>query len=206
MYSGSASVSGPYVQRSMRTTIAVVSAALLILLLWWSHRRRQYEFQTSELLELCSRGSESQVFERIDRDSRLLDKLDKDGWNCLINASKHNRVSLVKALLKRGASTGTPSMRHSALRGAALFGYDDVVTALINAGAYVDVYSAHQRTPLMGAAMNGHLSTVKLLLRSGANPVLSNDEGETARDLAKAKGHDEIVQILESSSSDFTSH
>ena len=41
----------------------------------------------------------------------------------------------------------------------------------------------------MGAAMGGHASTVALLLAAGADAAAKNDFGETAFDLATAKGH-----------------
>ena len=48
----------------------------------------------------------------------------------------------------------------------------------------------------MGAAMGGHASTVTLLLIAGANATIKNDFGETAADLAKAKGHADCEALL----------
>jgi ankyrin repeat protein len=149
----------------------------------------------TEFLNSCALGSEH-VLKTLDQQPLLLNKSDDAGWTCLINASKNGRLPLVKALLLRGASTGGPVMKHSALRGAAIFGHNDVVTALIQANALVDVFSDHNRTPLMGAAMNGHKSVVETLLRAGANPAIKNDNGETAADLAKQNGHSEIYQLI----------
>ena len=157
------------------------------------HKRRAVYVR--DFLEECCKGTEA--LGKLDREPTLLDIADDEGWDCLINASKFNRLDLVKALLLRGASTGGPLMKHSALRGAALSGYNDVVRALIEAGADVDVFSSHKRTPLMGAAMNGHSTVVKSLLRAGADTDIKNDDGMTARDLALRNAHNEIVLMLD---------
>ena len=148
------------------------------------------------VLQKCNEGDTETVLSLLDSEPALLNAIDESGWSCLINASKNNHLQLVQNLLSMGASTGTRSMKHSALRGAAIFGHDRVVAELLKAGAFVDVYSTHQRTPLMGAAMNGHVEVVKLLLQAGADANLQNDEGETASDLALSNGHLEIVKLL----------
>lgn len=148
-------------------------------------------------LELCSKGDQASVERMILSDASLLNQMDESGWTCVINAAKNNHVGLVKFLLGKGASTGTKSMKHSAMRGAALFGYDKVVLELLQANAIVDVYSMHQRTPLMGAAMNGHRQVVQLLLDAGAAKELKNDDGMTARDLAVKNGHLDIAEMLQ---------
>jgi ankyrin repeat protein len=50
----------------------------------------------------------------------------------------------------------------------------------------------------MGAAMGGHASTVTLLLAAGAKASVKNDFGETAADLATAKGHADCEALLKS--------
>lgn len=52
------------------------------------------------------------------------------------------------------------------------------------------------RTALMLAASEGKLEMVRLLLAAGADPLLKNNLGETARDLAKRGGHAEVVRLL----------
>jgi len=52
-------------------------------------------------------------------------------------------------------------------------------------------------TPLMWAASMGHLAMVKYLVQNGADMSLVDEHGETALDLAKESGHDEVVEYLE---------
>jgi len=46
------------------------------------------------------------------------------------------------------------------------------------------------------AAGKGHVEIVKALLKAGANPQLLNGTGQTAMDLAKANGHQAVVELL----------
>lgn len=54
-----------------------------------------------------------------------------------------------------------------------------------------------ERTALMWAADLGSVPMVKILLQQGADVTLRDDEGTDAIDLARAKGHSVIVQMLE---------
>jgi len=52
-------------------------------------------------------------------------------------------------------------------------------------------------TPLMGAASAGSVPIVELLLRAGADKTLQSEDGQTARDVALARGHPEqLVQLV----------
>lgn len=48
------------------------------------------------------------------------------------------------------------------------------------------------------AAGKGHVEMVKLLLQAGSNPKMLNSTGQTAMDLAKANGHQAIIDLLSS--------
>ena len=67
---------------------------------------------------------------------------------------------------------------------AALGGYTDVISSLIDAGANVNMPDLDGMTPLMIAAKNGHRFTVELLVRRGADVNFRNVKGETALDIA----------------------
>ncbi|KAI4318038.1 hypothetical protein L6164_025848 [Bauhinia variegata] len=76
----------------------------------------------------------------------------------------------------------------------------DVAKTLIELGANINAYrpGRHAGTPLHHAAKRGLESIVKLLLSHGANPLVLNDDCQTALDVARAKGHTNIVRALES--------
>lgn len=49
----------------------------------------------------------------------------------------------------------------------------------------------------MGAAAAGMVPMVDLLLEHGAVPTIECDDGQTAADLARAKGHGEMAERLD---------
>ncbi|XP_008802134.4 putative E3 ubiquitin-protein ligase XBAT34 isoform X2 [Phoenix dactylifera] len=75
-----------------------------------------------------------------------------------------------------------------------------VAKALIEMGANVNAYrhGGHAGTPLHHAAKKGLEQTVHLLLSHGANPFIMNDDCHSALDLAREKGHYNVVRAIES--------
>ena len=78
------------------------------------------------------------------------------------------------------ASIDATSARHEAAQG----GYLDVVEALVDAGAFLDMKSDDGNTPVHRAAWYGHVHVVTSLTSVGANLSLRNNNGETALHLA----------------------
>ncbi|MED6134540.1 hypothetical protein PIB30_037914 [Stylosanthes scabra] len=76
----------------------------------------------------------------------------------------------------------------------------NVTKTLIELGANVNAYrpGRHAGTPLHHAAKRGLESIVKLLLLHGANPLILNDDCQTAVEVARAKGHTNVVRAIES--------
>ncbi|XP_038722416.1 putative E3 ubiquitin-protein ligase XBAT35 [Tripterygium wilfordii] len=76
----------------------------------------------------------------------------------------------------------------------------NVAKALIELGANVNAYRPGRNagTPLHHAAKRGLESIVKLLLSHGANPLVMNDDCQTPLDVARAKGHCNVVRAIES--------
>lgn len=67
---------------------------------------------------------------------------------------------------------------------ASCFGHQDVVLALLNAGAEVDRQDKNQWTPLMWAMTNRHKDIAKMLLDHGASSTIKSSSGRTAFDFA----------------------
>uniref|UniRef100_A0A1D1XL17 Putative E3 ubiquitin-protein ligase XBOS34 n=1 Tax=Anthurium amnicola TaxID=1678845 RepID=A0A1D1XL17_9ARAE len=74
-----------------------------------------------------------------------------------------------------------------------------VAKCLIDLGANVNAYrpGCHAGAPLHHAAKRGLEQTVNLLLSHGANPSVTNDDCLTPLDLARAKGHINVVRAIE---------
>jgi ankyrin repeat protein len=69
-------------------------------------------------------------------------------------------------------------------------------------GAALDYTSKSSLSALMLAVVNGHRDTARLLIAAGADVTLRGSgspgfAGKTARDLARARGDDELERFLE---------
>ena len=69
---------------------------------------------------------------------------------------------------------------------------------LIDRGAEVNATDLRGNSALHGAVDAGHETVAWLLLNQGANPALRNAAGDTALDIARRRGYDEIVKLLQS--------
>ncbi|XP_043805836.1 putative E3 ubiquitin-protein ligase XBAT35 isoform X2 [Manihot esculenta] len=110
-------------------------------------------------------------------------------------------VEAIKALCREGANLEwidkdgkTPLI--VACMDSGLF---NVAKTLIEMGANVNAYrpGRHAGTPLHHAAKRGLKDTVVLLLSSGANALVRNDDCHTALDVARIKGHTNVVRAIE---------
>lgn len=115
-------------------------------------------------------------------------------------AACHGQLEMARFLVEEGASRdrATTDTGHTPLHLAAFHGSLEIVRFLIEAGANKDQRTTDDGyTPLHLAAEEGQLDIVRLLIESGADRGITTDDLATARDLANAKGHAEIVRFLE---------
>ncbi|GMH20888.1 hypothetical protein Nepgr_022730 [Nepenthes gracilis] len=78
-------------------------------------------------------------------------------------------------------------------------GLYNMAKTLIELGANVNAYrpGRHAGTPLHHASKRGVDQTVRLLLSHGANAFLRNDDGQRPLDVARTKGHTNVVRTIE---------
>ncbi|VVA16094.1 PREDICTED: putative E3 ubiquitin-ligase [Prunus dulcis] len=78
-------------------------------------------------------------------------------------------------------------------------GLYNVAKSLIELGANVNAYRPGRNagTPLHHAAKKGLEDIVNLLLSHGANVLIMNDDCQTPLDVARAKGHTNVVRAIE---------
>ncbi len=108
-------------------------------------------------------------------------------------------LDIVRALLGAGADVDA----RSGLAGqspllAVSSGRTKVVEALLEEGADVNLKGkSYHETALMLAAIAGNTATVKALLEKGADVKAASTNGRTARMMAEALDHPEVVKLLQ---------
>ena len=127
-----------------------------------------------------------------------------DDQTALREAVKEGHKDIIKLLL----AVDSEFRKHSidcALIEAAQKGHEDIVELLLDNGANPSSEACcnapncvpTDTTPLIEAAREGHQKIVKLLLDKGANHNIEDVYGNTALQIAKLKGHQEIVQLID---------
>lgn len=90
-----------------------------------------------------------------------------------------------------------PFNQQTALHKAVLLNNSDVVKMLVDLEANIDSQDINGSTPLMLAIFSGDYFLIQDLLNANANISLKNKKGESAYDLAKLLGREDIVELLQ---------
>lgn len=134
-----------------------------------------------------------------------LELLEDDRYDAVTIAAVADDQETLGVLLSLGASAKLTTSRYdgTALIAAAHLGHDGVVKQLIAAGAPLDHVNNLHWTALIEAIVLGdggprHQEVLRALLAAGASTRLSDRQGNTPLALAKARGYQAMVQLLES--------
>jgi uncharacterized protein len=130
--------------------------------------------------------------------------LEAGRYDAVTIAAVADDEAVLRVLLAMGASAKLVTSRYdgTALIAAAHLGHDGVVGQLIAAGAPLDHVNNLHWTALIEAIVLGdggvrHQATVRALLDAGADPRIADREGRTPVQLARARGYDAMVAMLE---------
>jgi ankyrin repeat protein len=133
-----------------------------------------------------------------------LGALDRDRYDAVTIAAVADDEESLAVLLELGASARQITSRYdgTALIAAAHLGHDGVVRRLIAAGAPLDHVNNLHWTAVIEAIVLGdggprHQQTLKALVEAKANLQLADRSGATPLQLARARGHTAMVQILQ---------
>ncbi len=124
------------------------------------------------------------------------------GATCLAWAHFSENQELVDLLIARGASNDVRDQQFGvrtsefAVMVMASWGFGYKLAEKLKADPSLARLETAYGTPLHAAAEAGNEFIVKLLLAVGADPSVENARGQTAGDLAKAKGLENIVNLL----------
>ena len=136
----------------------------------------------------------------IAEDAMLARAVSGDGWPPLHLSAAFADCEAVTLLLEHGAHIHQVShnpLRNQALHACISLGNSaEVAALLVDAGADVNFRAAGGYTPLHLAASSGNREIVLLLLKAGANRESLCDQGKSAADYARERGHAEVAALL----------
>jgi ankyrin repeat protein len=152
--------------------------------------------------EAAAMGVTSRIEALLVQNPQAVNAWSDDGFQPLGLAAFFGRPDAAELLLARGGEVNTPARNafqvtalHAALAGPA----PDIAHSLIAAGADVNARQQAGVTPLQEAASLGRMDLVRLLLDHGTDRSAKDDQGRTAADWARDRGHPEVAEFLEGS-------
>jgi uncharacterized protein len=162
------------------------------------------ERPTLDIFEAAAVGDAARVRELLDRDPALASAYAPDGFHPLGLAAFFRHRDVLRLLIERGADVAAPArnpLAVTALHSAVATDVADVdlgmVEALLAAGAPVNAPHQGGGTPLHTVAFTGNAEVARMLLERGADPLVRTDDGKTAIDIARERGHEDVVRLLE---------
>jgi ankyrin repeat protein len=122
-----------------------------------------------------------------------------DGFTPVALASFFGQAAAVKALIAAGAdvkAAAKNALKVQALHAAVAGRNLEIVKAVLDAGADPNAQQQQGFRPLHEAGTNANRALADLLIARGGDPSLTSDDGKSAIDLAREKGHAEFADWL----------
>tara|TARA_B100000287_G_scaffold419642_1_gene458113 strand:+ start:454 stop:1350 length:897 start_codon:yes stop_codon:yes gene_type:complete len=124
---------------------------------------------------------------------------------------ENGQLNLFEIFLKNGADPNTQVVNNANLPESILmycirnlrYNLIEYVKLLLKYGANVN-YTSNGGTALHYAAANNNIEAVQLILKYFPDTRLTDEDGETARDVAEDYGYDEIVDLIDKYNADNT--
>ncbi|XP_031560407.1 ankyrin repeat domain-containing protein 49-like [Actinia tenebrosa] len=157
--------------------------------------KRKLKLSEMDPEDLILRASEKGRFDLVEyslnKNGSLHECQDQDGYTPLHRASYGGHLKIVELLVSRGANIGARTIDgweplHSACR----WGQKDVAVYLLENGANINAKTNGNQTPLHLAALgvDGSETLQFLLTNKSLDRTITNNQGETAEDVAKRCG------------------
>jgi uncharacterized protein len=155
-----------------------------------------------DIFEACALGDAERVKALLESDGSLANAVAQDGFGPLGLACFFGHEPVARMLLASGARVDQASsngMRVMPLHSAAASHSVPIARLLLESGAPVNARQGDGEggfTPLMEATLNGQVEMVDLLMRHGSDPSMKDDNGNTAADHARSRGHAALAERI----------
>lgn len=155
-------------------------------------------------LHVAAHGGHREAITELARAGADLNALDSRRYDIVTIAAVRDDVETLKLALALGASARNVTSPYdgTALIAAAHLGHAEVVKTLIAAHAPLDHVNNLGWTAVIEAVVLGdggprHQDTLAALIEAGANTRLADRDGRTALELARGRGYDRMVAMIE---------
>jgi ankyrin repeat protein len=160
------------------------------------------QMDSINLWEAAALGEVESLHQAVEKGQAIND-LAPDGFTALGLAAFFGRIEALAWLLANSADPNISAdnqMKVRPIHSAAAHRDAEVslqmVKALIEVGAEVNVAQHGGWTPLHQAADHGHHEQVQLLLDAGADPGLKSMDGRVPADMAREKSFNQLAELL----------
>lgn len=154
-----------------------------------------------DIFEATAAGNAERVSQILKRDPEAAKRWSADGFTALHFAAFFNRPQIARDLIRHGADVAAVAqnpMKVMPLHSAAAAPSREIVSLLLQSGAPASARQHGGWTALHQAAQIADLEMVRDLLGHGADISARTDDGKLPADMAEAKGHKEVVELLSS--------
>lgn len=122
----------------------------------------------------------------------------KSGLSALELAALGGQLEILKILISQKAELYNSTTGLSVIHSAAVSNNPLVLTEILKYNLDINSTDKEGWTPLLAAVSTGLIENVKILLDAGADVNIKLHDGTTCLQLAKEKGHKEVVKLLSS--------
>ena len=155
-----------------------------------------------DIFEATAIGNETQLAALLEAEPALAESFSGDGWTPLHLAAAFGTPEAVATLLAVGASVDEVSrnpQHNQPLHAALALGKNaETVRLLLDHGADANAAQAGGFTPIFSAAIANRRDLAEILLAHGADPRRKNDQGKTAAEFARERGHADMADWVDS--------
>ncbi len=153
-----------------------------------------------DLFEASALGLVARIEDILRVDPQRASEYAPDGFTPVALAAFFGHADAARALIAAGADVRAPARNAFKVQAlhAAVAGRDlQIVKAVLEAGADPNAQQQAGFRPMHEAGTNANRALAELLLAHGADPLLPEDSGKNAIDLAREKGHTDFAVWLE---------